>query len=312
MPILLNADASFSSRQELLDLQDCPLSRGPSLDSPSHSDSQLGSPVGSEARSPGSPGPEGPARPTIFTGASTLPGQAYGVGVIPPAEAPVGLKLLSSDSEQLCGWGFLRPDMVQVFNTPRWVLFFLCVASFLQGMIVNGFINTVITSIERRFDLRSYQAGLIASTYDIAACVCLAFVSYFGGTGHKPHWLGWGVLIMALGSLVFALPHFTTPHYQVSLPDHNTGMCSANRTSPCRDQEAAGLSSYRFVFMLGQFLHGVGATPLYTLGVTYLDENVKSSYAPVYIGECVYVSALMSPATGHYFPYIHTHTHRPV
>uniref|UniRef100_I3K284 Solute carrier organic anion transporter family member n=1 Tax=Oreochromis niloticus TaxID=8128 RepID=I3K284_ORENI len=200
-------------------------------------------------------------------------------------------------THELCGWGALTPKSIQVFNTPRWVLFFLCVASFLQGMIINGFINTVITSIERRFDLRSYQAGLIASSYDIAACVCLAFVSYFGGTGHKPRWLGWGVLIMALGSLMFALPHFTTPPYQVSLPEQ-TGMCSANRTSPCQNKEAGGLSSYRFVFMLGQFLHGMGATPLYTLGVTYLDENVNSNYAPVYIG-IFYTAAIVGPAAGY-------------
>lgn len=285
MPVLLNADASFSSKQELLDLQECGLSGGPSLDTPSPVESQTDSPIGSGPRSPSSPGADGSIRPTIFTGASTLPGQLYGVEAKAHAEPPpIGLKLISTDLDQLCGWGALRPKAIQVFNTPRWVLFFLCVASFLQGMIINGFINTVVTSIERRFDLRSYQAGLIASSYDIAACVCLAFVSYFGGTGHKPRWLGWGVLIMALGSLVFALPHFTTPPYQVNLPER-TGMCSANRTSPCQDKEGGGLSSYRFVFMLGQFLHGVGATPLYTLGVTYLDENVKTNYAPVYIGK---------------------------
>lgn len=128
------------------------------------------------------------------------------------------------------------------------------------------------------------QAGLIASSYDIAACLCLTFVSYFGGTGHKPRWLGWGVLVMALGSLVFALPHFTTPAYQVRVPER-MGLCSENHTETCVGEEG-GLSAYRYVFMLGQFLHGVGATPLYTLGVTYLDENVKSNYAPVYIGEC--------------------------
>lgn len=142
----------------------------------------------------------------------------------------------------------------------------------------------------------SRQAGLIASSYDIAACVCLAFVSYFGGTGHKPRWLGWGVLIMALGSLVFALPHFTTPPYQVSVPERS-GLCSSNLTEPCQDSASAGLSAYRYVFMLGQFLHGVGATPLYTLGVTYLDENVKSSYAPVYIGENCHIA------------YAHEHIH---
>ncbi|MBN3287654.1 SO4A1 protein, partial [Polyodon spathula] len=183
-----------------------------------------------------------------------------------------------------------------VFNTPKWVLFFLCFASFLQGMIVNGFINTVITSIERRFDLRSYQSGLIASSYDIACCICLSFVSYFGGTGHKPKWLGWGVVVIAIGSLVFAMPHFTTETYKASMSEQ-AGLCSTNQTAPC-NENTSSLSNYMYVFMLGQFLHGIGATPLYTLGVTYLDENVKSSYAPVYIG-IFYTSAIFGPAAGY-------------
>nr|XP_040049616.1 solute carrier organic anion transporter family member 4A1 [Gasterosteus aculeatus aculeatus]XP_040049617.1 solute carrier organic anion transporter family member 4A1 [Gasterosteus aculeatus aculeatus]XP_040049618.1 solute carrier organic anion transporter family member 4A1 [Gasterosteus aculeatus aculeatus]XP_040049619.1 solute carrier organic anion transporter family member 4A1 [Gasterosteus aculeatus aculeatus] len=312
MPVLLNADASFSSKQELLDLQDCPLSGVPSLDTPSPPDSRAGSPLRSCPSSPGSPGADGVVQPHVFTGESTLPGQLYGAETRLHAGSPTGLKLISTDPGQLCGWGALTPKALQAFNTPRWVLFFLCVASFLQGMIINGFTNTVVTSIERRFDLRSYQAGLIASSYDIAACVCLAFVSYFGGTGHKPRWLGWGVLIMASGSLVFALPHFTTPPYHAGLSER-TLMCSANNhTSRCQDKERGGLSSYRFVFMLGQFLHGIGATPLYTLGVTYLDENVKSNYAPVYIG-IFYTAAIVGPAAGYllggYFLNIYTEVH---
>lgn len=182
-----------------------------------------------------------------------------------------------------CGWWALVPACLQPFNTPRGFLLFLCSASFLQGMTVNGFVNTVVTSIERRYDLHSYESGLVASTYDLASCLCLAFVGYFGGRGHKPRWLGWGVLTMGVGSLVFALPHFAAGPYS---PEGDTGVatCPANRSAAC-GHSASGLSGYRLVFMLGQFLHGVGATPLYTLGVTFLDENVKSSCSPVYIGE---------------------------
>lgn len=195
-----------------------------------------------------------------------------------------GIKYVSSEGDELaCGWGAFTPTCLQLFNTPKGVLFFLCVASFLQGMTVNGFINTVITSIERRFDLQSYESGLIASSYDIAACVCLTFVSYFGGNGHKPRWLGWGVLIMGVGSIVFALPHFTTGQYEVHFSEE-VGICSSNQSLRC-SESVSSLANYRFVFMLGQFLHGIGATPLYTLGVTYLDENVKSNYSPVYIGK---------------------------
>lgn len=195
-----------------------------------------------------------------------------------------------------CGWGAFAPECLQALNTPRAFLAFLCAASFLQGMTVNGFINTVITSIERRYDLRSYQSGLIASAYDLAACLCLAFVGYFGGIGHKPRWLGWGVLVMGAGSLVFALPHFAAGPYEVEV-DEGLGTCPANRSVACGGR-ASSLSSYRLVFVLGQFLHGAGATPLYTLGVTFLDENVKSSYAPVYIA-IFYTAAILGPAAGY-------------
>ncbi|XP_030068374.1 solute carrier organic anion transporter family member 4A1 isoform X2 [Microcaecilia unicolor] len=201
-----------------------------------------------------------------------------------------------SEEENLCGWGPFTPLWVQFFNTPKGVLFFLSILSFLQGLIVNGFINTVITSIERRFDLRSSHSGLIASSYDIAACICLTFVSYCGGNGHKPHWLGWGALIMGIGSLVFALPHFATSIYEVNFSE-KMGMCYSNSTEKC-SESASSLSKHRFVFMLGQFLHGIGATPLYTLGVTYLDENVKSNYSPVYVG-IFYTAAIIGPAVGY-------------
>lgn len=213
----------------------------------------------------------------------------------PPFEE--GIKYVSAEGEELaCGWGSFTPGCLQLCNTSKGVLFFLCMASFLQGMTVNGFINTVITSIERRFDLRSYQSGLIASSYDIAACVCLTFVSYFGGNGHKPRWLGWGVLVMGLGSLLFALPHFTTGQHEARLAAE-VGVCGGNQSLPC-SQAASSLSGYRFVFMLGQFLHGMGATPLYTLGVTYLDENVKTNYSPVYIA-VFYTAAILGPAAGY-------------
>ncbi|KAM9589676.1 solute carrier organic anion transporter family member 4A1 [Trichechus inunguis] len=195
-----------------------------------------------------------------------------------------------------CGWWDFTPECLQAFNTPRGVLLFLCLASFLQGMTVNGFINTVITSIERRFDLHSYQSGLVASAYDIAACICLIFASYFGGSGHKPHWLGWGVMLMGLGSFLFALPHFTAGHYK-AVAAEEVATCQGNRSTACTDS-TSGLSHYHLVFMLGQFLHGAGATPLYTLGVTYLDENIKSSYSPVYIA-IFYTAAILGPAAGY-------------
>ena len=43
--------------------------------------------------------------------------------------------------------------------------------------------------------------------------------------------------------------------------------------------------SFRFVFLfcLAHFMHGVGATPLFTIGISYIDENVNFNYAKLLI-----------------------------
>lgn len=40
-----------------------------------------------------------------------------------------------------------------------------------------------------------------------------------------------------------------------------------------------------WLFVLSQLLTGAGAAPLYTLGVTYLDENVTKKMSSVYLGK---------------------------
>lgn len=46
-----------------------------------------------------------------------------------------------------------------------------------------------------------------------------------------------------------------------------------------------GLKKYLYVFMFGQFLHGIGGTTLYSIGVVYIDDNVKTTESPLYTGE---------------------------
>lgn len=94
----------------------------------------------------------------------------------------------------------------------------------LAGLIVNGFINVVITTIERRFGLRSRQTGLVASGYDIASFLSLVPVTYFGGRmgASKPRIIAWGVVLLGLGSLTFALPHFLVGPYRATMPTTST------------------------------------------------------------------------------------------
>jgi organic anion transporter 4A len=55
-----------------------------------------------------------------------------------------------------------------------------------QGMVVNGFVNAVISTLERRFDLTSTMTGVIAGSYDIGSMLTVIPITYFGGMVRKP------------------------------------------------------------------------------------------------------------------------------
>lgn len=81
---------------------------------------------------------------------------------------------------------------------------------------MNGFVNVVITTIERRFGLRSSQTGLIAGGYDIASFLTLVPVSFLGGRSKasKPRYIC-VTYIRVLSRLLILIPisiHLDTSH----------------------------------------------------------------------------------------------------
>jgi organic anion transporter 4A len=59
-------------------------------------------------------------------------------------------------------------------------------------------VNVVITTIEKRYKMKSTESGLIAGGYDVGAFLFLGPISYFGGTRSKPLFIGVGTLVMGI------------------------------------------------------------------------------------------------------------------
>ncbi|CAD5121283.1 DgyrCDS9814 [Dimorphilus gyrociliatus] len=198
-------------------------------------------------------------------------------------------------------FGFLDLQFLNRFRSPIAVLTCLCIASGLQGFIVNGLIPVVLSSLEVRFGLSSTDSGIIPATYDTAVVVFLIPISYFGGVGHKPRWLGLGVLIMGLGAFLFSFPHFITSEY-VDTDNSGTSPFSCNLNSTNLNDDCSkpftSLNNFKYLFYFANFLHGVGAAPLFTLGVTYLDENLTVEKSSMYMG-IFYSTSLLGPAIGY-------------
>ncbi|XP_069106710.1 solute carrier organic anion transporter family member 4A1-like [Argopecten irradians] len=195
-----------------------------------------------------------------------------------------------------CGWGFITPLVCQRFRTPRWLLFVLCCTCFIQNMAISGFVNVILSSIERRYDLTSSESGLIASSYDISSTILLLPVSYFGGLGSKPRYIGLGVLLFGLSCILFASPHFMSGQYEYGIDDSGLCLNGTTATSVCEGQTNS-LSNYKYMFYAMMVLMGAGTSPLYTLATAFLEESVPVRSSSFYFG-VYYGCSVLGPALG--------------
>ena len=83
-------------------------------------------------------------------------------------------------------------------------------------MLVNGFVNVSISTLEKRFGFTSTETGVMSVGYDIAFCCVTMFLTYFAARAHRPRLVGIGIFILGVGAMIFCLPHFTTPLYKIS------------------------------------------------------------------------------------------------
>ena len=205
-------------------------------------------------------------------------------------------QILESENEEDFRFGFAcyKPRWLQVFNKASWYTFFLLIANTIQSLVTNGLTGVVISTLQRRFSITSVQSSWISSVYDLASVPMIVVASYLGARCHRPYWVALGQFLVMAGSILFALPHFTTPPVNLGNEVNSTdeGICLLNYTGP-RDGDDnngdSGMQAYLAVFLLSRILHGFGMTPLYTIAITYLDDVTTKETFSLFV--CKYFNA---------------------
>ena len=205
---------------------------------------------------------------------------------------------LLQESSLVLGWKCLTFQMCHIFNQPACFLFFLCLSGIAQGLIVTGSTHIVLTSIERQFGLKSSEVALFGTAYNTAYGICCVFVGYMGHS-HKPRCLGWGMLLMAVGAVLLSVPKYIIGTYRAGL-EQTSDFCS-NTTLTGTPQLACRAPKewyYEFIFVVGNILLGIGATPLYTLAPAHIDEVSSRAQGSLYMG-IYYAACGIGPALGY-------------
>ncbi|XP_071510809.1 solute carrier organic anion transporter family member 4A1-like [Diadema antillarum] len=219
----------------------------------------------------------------------------------------IGRRVLSCDPDEsgmTCGWLGFQLKWLQKMCTAPWLLFCMCCGTFSQGIFINGFIPSAITSLERRFQLSSEQSGLLISTYDIVSIVVVLFVVYVGGRGHKTRWVAVGVILLSVSAFLFSVPHFTTQAYTYAGINDDSHLCLVNGSNGCSKSSnegsttASNISTYYYLFIVATVIGALGALPMYTLGIAAIDESVSNEDHGLYLGIFLAVAAV-GPGCGY-------------
>ncbi|XP_041488696.1 solute carrier organic anion transporter family member 1A5-like isoform X2 [Microtus oregoni] len=198
---------------------------------------------------------------------------------------------------------------VRCFSKMKMFLLALTMACLAQALSRNYMIS-MLTQIERRFNIPTSIAGLINGSFDIGSLLLIIFVSYFGTKLHRPIMIGAGCVLMGLGCFLMSLPHFLMGRYEyekmISPSSNlfsNSFLCSGNRsatltTIPEPEDCEKEIKSLMWIYVLvGNLIRGIGETPIMPLGISYIEDFAKPENSPLYIG-ILEAGNMVGPFTG--------------
>ncbi|KAJ9590579.1 hypothetical protein L9F63_016348, partial [Diploptera punctata] len=222
------------------------------------------------------------------------------------------------DKETKCGFGSFKPDWLQILASKKcYVVVYGLIGMF--QIAAGTYLISSLSTLEKRFKIPSRTSGLILSAWDIGGFCVSMVLTYLGSKGHKTRWVAAGIIIVALSCFLRIVPHIAFGPGQNSLEltveyaDILGTTQNSTETSEqfydilCRSEYfeeedcSAGTSAIpSAIFISASLLLGVGTSMYFTLGISYLDDNVRKNKSPVIlaISQCI---RMLGPTIGYLF-----------
>jgi organic anion transporter 4A len=90
------------------------------------------------------------------------------------------------------------------------------------------------------------MTGMLASIFDAVVVILILPVTYLSEKGHKPRWIGIGIIIHAIGALLFALPQFAGGPYLSAAFESDIDLCfsEVDFSQDCNSNSVLWVSLY--------------------------------------------------------------------
>jgi organic anion transporter 5A len=215
-----------------------------------------------------------------------------------------------------CGLGPCHPKCIQpLANIKLFTASLALLVAFYGAQ--STYVVSVLTTIEKAFGFPSSKSGFITSTNDIGFLITVVPVSYMASKAHKPMVIGISGLFIGFSGVLSSMPYFIwgggmeerkaapvtdvafnmteklTPQMALLKSSlcyirNETVYAALNATGQCEvatdEVEARSTGAY-ILIVIAQVIIGIAASTLWSLGMTFIDDNVKKHVSSIYLGK---------------------------
>lgn len=217
-----------------------------------------------------------------------------------------------------CGWGRFRPAILAPFAHVWTFIVLYLVFSFTHG-VQGSYTISVLTTLERRFKLPSFLAGVLVTISTVGYMVSVVFVSFFFAKKNQPRLFAGCMLITSLCALLYVIPHIVygtgndvidAEHAQRQVlfnstepPEGGSGVvqlcadgsevreaettCSAAMRQAA-DEGIAFVMPAMVLFAASEILQGIAGAPVWTVGLAFIDDHTDPELSAKLIGKSRY------------------------
>lgn len=172
-----------------------------------------------------------------------------------------------------------------------------------------GFYSAVLSSLETRFQLKTFQLALVQTVSSVSSFTTVLILGYFSDFSHKPYIITFVGLLTAAGTLLQAMPRFlheSSPPLLLSVEEdveHSVGKSSSdwiclsrddrnrNISRECTDEDSnisGALWNQVWWILVGKLVQSFGQELTPILAITYVDDSPCSRFIPAFLGECFF------------------------
>ncbi|KAI5717977.1 hypothetical protein M8J77_014423 [Diaphorina citri] len=204
-------------------------------------------------------------------------------------------EIYNSDLTQ-CGLGGCRPRWLQKLRSSKsYTLVYGLLG--MNQFCLGSFMIATLSTVEKQFKITSRTSGVMSSAWDVGTLASFLVSSYLGGKGHKTKWVALGSIIMSIGCFLRVIPYFVygageealkfTEEYgaanNISLTqamDDLVPLCGESYPQVKACDSTDNMFSV-IILLISSTVLGIGSSTYWSLGVAYLDDNVRKNKMPV-------------------------------